>query len=137
MIFALAFALFVFIVFFYQLWQVSASIFRCSCRHVVAVAIAVVIVGDDGSESLTQQSSLAPEATLLAPPAVHLLPLGLTHTSVTFVNGQNFCLPQDEFVYFSSMFALCFAALLSAFFFRFELFFVNVIIIFPVENVFL
>lgn len=60
-------------------------------------------------------------------------PPWLTHTSATFVNGQNFYLPQDEFVYFSLVFAL----LLSAFCIHFELFFVNVIIIFPVENVLL
>lgn len=64
------------------------------------------------------------------PPTV---PPWLTHTSATFVNGQNFYLPQDEFVYFSLVFAL----LLSAFCIHFELFFVNVIIIFPVENVLL
>lgn len=123
MIFALALALFV----FYFLptlasFSIDFSLQLSSRRRRRRRNRRIV---DDGSESLTQQSSLAPEATL-APP-------WLTHTSATFVNGQNFCLPQDEFVYFSLVFAL----LLSAFCIRFELFFVNVIIIFPVENVFL
>lgn len=114
MIFALAFALFVFYYFCFFLptlasfsidfsLQLSSRRRRrrrsryCRLRR-FRVANSTKFIGPRGY----------PAGPSSCPPT----PPWLTHTSTTFVNGQNFCLPQDEFVYFSSMFALllcCFA----------------------------
>lgn len=114
----------------YQLWQVSASIFRCSCRRCRHVVVAV----DNGSESLTRLKVHWPHkcACLLRP-----LLIILTHITFFYLRQwSNFCLP-SRFVYFVFVFVfrlLCLVPLCFHFCFRFELLSVNVIIIFPVER---